>query len=641
MATVESATTHSGSIGARSEKSAVPMAATVAPSEGNQAHQLENLTGPKASTNLAASRTPERSPLVESFLNIAKSAILTNPRVCIQRAILSACETIGDLAPTFLVPTAVFSFAEKDYLTATIAAVGAISTHVAGSYARLTKKITTDSLTRALSAELESQHHLQKQGMISHLGEAGTRRMLEAQQSAIRHVEAATASLFELAGLTAGMVMTTAALLVKSPLAAGAILLSGTYYAVVEFKFAKKAAERDSQIRDAREIERRASRKLQDPTIEFSPNQLKSTAHEFTDARRAIVNIEKEAESTLSFHRTAGLPLSVVAVGIAGAAIAGLISQAAITAQSALTTALLLLKLNSSLQNLVLSLGTSATAAGRGNIYFIMKEKLASQVSNEPGGDVTEVTLHPGSRVTFDGVTVSGPTASGTTRANGATAALATSRPLLDDIHLSLETGTVTCIKGQDGSGKTRILELLCGRATPSSGCIHIDEIPLKSIHHEAADSLIKFFPSDPKALAGKSVMEVMTEYGGTPTPAQVRSALSRFGIRHFFKSVQDLHRPLGRDVSQGIPVTEGVLKKILLIASQFSKAQIVLIDDPGDELSNQQTKEYVRSLKNHAKKNNRIIVVTTRDDEVVALGDYRFKLEQGSLSQVREKKRR
>lgn len=641
MATVESANRIADGVGTRSQRGASPTTTAHQPREDTSPHRLDGLTCPQKTSKAERPHTSEKAPLIESFFNIARSAIRTNPTICIQRAVLAACETIGDLAPTFLLPTAVFSFADKDYATAGIAAFGALATHVAGSYARLTKKITTDSLTRTLSADLESQHHLQKQGMISHLGEASTRRMLEAQQGAIRHVEVATASLFELAGLTAGMVMTTAALLVKSPLAAGAILLSGAYYAAVEFKFAKKAAERDSQIRDARELERRASRKLQDPTIELSPNQLKSTANDFANARTAIVNIEKQAESTLSVHRAAGIPLSMVAVGIAGAAIAGLISQAAITAQSALTTALLLLKLNSSLQNLVLSLGTAATAAGRGNIYFTMREKLLSKVSQEPAGEITTVDLHPGSKVIFEGVTVAGPFLSGVTEKSTSASTSRQSRPLLDDIHLSLEAGTVTCIKGHDGSGKTSILDLLCGRATSSCGTIYIDDVPLKNIHHEAADRLIKFFPSDPKALSGKSVMEVMTEYGGSPTPAQVRSALSRFGIRDFFKTIQDLHRPLGRDASQGIPVTEGVLKKILLIASQFSKAQIILIDDPGDELSNQQTKEYVRSLKNHAKKSNRIVVVTTRDDEVVALGDYRFKLEHGTLSQVKERKKK
>src|SRR5437762_4332026 len=54
-----------------------------------------------------------------------------------------------------------------------------------------------------------------------------------------------------------------------------------------------------------------------------------------------------------------------------------------------------------------------------------------------------------------------------------------TSRLVLDDISLSLPAGSVVAIVGENGAGKTTLVKLLAKMYEPTSGAIHVDDLPL------------------------------------------------------------------------------------------------------------------------------------------------------------------
>ena len=54
-----------------------------------------------------------------------------------------------------------------------------------------------------------------------------------------------------------------------------------------------------------------------------------------------------------------------------------------------------------------------------------------------------------------------------------------TSRLVLDDISLSLPAGSVVAIVGENGAGKTTLVKLLAKMYEPTSGTIHVDDLPL------------------------------------------------------------------------------------------------------------------------------------------------------------------
>jgi iron complex transport system ATP-binding protein len=54
-------------------------------------------------------------------------------------------------------------------------------------------------------------------------------------------------------------------------------------------------------------------------------------------------------------------------------------------------------------------------------------------------------------------------------------------RPLVDDVSLALEPGTLTALVGPNGAGKTTLLRLLSGELTPTRGTVELDGTPLCS----------------------------------------------------------------------------------------------------------------------------------------------------------------
>ncbi len=54
-----------------------------------------------------------------------------------------------------------------------------------------------------------------------------------------------------------------------------------------------------------------------------------------------------------------------------------------------------------------------------------------------------------------------------------------TSRPVLDDVSLSLPAGSVVAIVGENGAGKTTLVKLLAKMYEPTSGSILVDDTPL------------------------------------------------------------------------------------------------------------------------------------------------------------------
>ncbi|QNI54124.1 ABC-type Mn2+/Zn2+ transport system/ ATP-binding component [Synechococcus sp. BIOS-E4-1] len=54
-------------------------------------------------------------------------------------------------------------------------------------------------------------------------------------------------------------------------------------------------------------------------------------------------------------------------------------------------------------------------------------------------------------------------------------------RVVVDDVSLTLESGTLTALVGANGTGKSTLLHLLQGRLTPSAGKVACDGMPIQS----------------------------------------------------------------------------------------------------------------------------------------------------------------
>jgi ABC-type cobalamin/Fe3+-siderophores transport system ATPase subunit len=68
-------------------------------------------------------------------------------------------------------------------------------------------------------------------------------------------------------------------------------------------------------------------------------------------------------------------------------------------------------------------------------------------------------------------------------------------RPVLHDITLSLEPGSMTVLLGPNGSGKTTLLRVLAGVIAPGAGVVRLGDVPLRSLGRAAVARHCAYLP--------------------------------------------------------------------------------------------------------------------------------------------------
>lgn len=107
-------------------------------------------------------------------------------------------------------------------------------------------------------------------------------------------------------------------------------------------------------------------------------------------------------------------------------------------------------------------------------------------------------------------------------------------RTLFENVNLQVGSGQVLRVKGPNGSGKTSLLRILCGLATPAEGEIRWNDRPIRSSREEFHRDLayIGHLPGAKDDLTALENLQVAATFAGVPADAAAcESALARFGI--------------------------------------------------------------------------------------------------------------
>jgi heme exporter protein A len=107
-------------------------------------------------------------------------------------------------------------------------------------------------------------------------------------------------------------------------------------------------------------------------------------------------------------------------------------------------------------------------------------------------------------------------------------------RPLFRKLDFALAPGQVVWLRGRNGRGKTSLLRLLAGLATPAGGAVHCGGQPLRSAGPAWRRRLV--YIGHLNALKEDlSVAESLRFFahlqGRTPTAAEITAALARLGV--------------------------------------------------------------------------------------------------------------
>ena len=166
--------------------------------------------------------------------------------------------------------------------------------------------------------------------------------------------------------------------------------------------------------------------------------------------------------------------------------------------------------------------------------------------------------------------------------------------PILTDIQISIPQKEVVLIKGASGSGKSSLLRLLAGVNLPTQGSIFVNQDNLKAIQLTHYRLHLGMSLADEVPFEG-TLRENLTFGNPTISATQIREITSIVGLNGFIKS-----QPLGLDTiiyPEGKRLSSTDTKKILLARAILKQPRVLLLEDPLDDLTPQETKQIIDYL--------------------------------------------
>ncbi len=197
------------------------------------------------------------------------------------------------------------------------------------------------------------------------------------------------------------------------------------------------------------------------------------------------------------------------------------------------------------------------------------------------------------------------------------------------DVSLELYPGTLTCILGPSGGGKSTLLHLMGGMDRVSGGQIlalgrditRMKADELAAYRRTAVGFVFQSFHLLPTLTARENV-ELPMLLAGVPAPLRRQRAealLNRFGLGD-----RALHRP--GELSGGQAQRVAVARALAL------NPPLLLADEPTGNLDSQSGHEIMALLAQVAHEDGRTVVVVTHNEEFVAYADRVVRIRDGRI---------
>ena len=190
----------------------------------------------------------------------------------------------------------------------------------------------------------------------------------------------------------------------------------------------------------------------------------------------------------------------------------------------------------------------------------------------------------------------------------------------LNNINIRLEPGKIMGIIGDNGSGKTSIINLIMGLYKPSSGKIELngnnvekDPVGYKNDIGFVYDNL-SFYPN----LKLRDYKKIVSMF-----------------YKNFDEEVYDMYFDnFNLDPEEKIKnLSKGQCEKVMISTALSHHAKLLILDEPIYRLEKSVRKELIRIFKDYIKKENGSVVISTHNvSELEEIYDHIVYLEKGKI---------
>jgi len=201
---------------------------------------------------------------------------------------------------------------------------------------------------------------------------------------------------------------------------------------------------------------------------------------------------------------------------------------------------------------------------------------------------------------------------------------------LLNNVNVEVKSGETLVIIGQNGQGKTTVLQLLMRFIEPSTGIITLGNTNINDINLSVLRRTIGLVSQD-IALCNGSIMDNIAYGYPDATKIEIETAAIKAGAHTF---INDLDHGYKTQVGEnGVLLSGGQRQRISLARALLAKPSILLLDEP-TSMIDKEGKEAFNSHITTLLKEQTVIIVT-HEQQLAAIADRVVSIVNGQLITV------
>mgnify|MGYP004595958979 FL=1 len=191
---------------------------------------------------------------------------------------------------------------------------------------------------------------------------------------------------------------------------------------------------------------------------------------------------------------------------------------------------------------------------------------------------------------------------------------------VLEDISLTLESGTIYGLKGKNGCGKTMLMRMMAGLIYPTSGTVSIDgEILHKDIATPRSIGILIENPAFLPGYTGQRNLELLAGLTGKADRTQIAKTMSRVGLDPNDKRTY-------RKYSLG-------MKQRLGIACALMECpDLILLDEPINAIDEKGVPKIWEALQEEKQRGALIVLACHDTEELTSPADQIITIEEGKI---------
>ncbi len=204
---------------------------------------------------------------------------------------------------------------------------------------------------------------------------------------------------------------------------------------------------------------------------------------------------------------------------------------------------------------------------------------------------------------------------------------------LLSDINISIESNSLVCISGSEGSGKTTFLKLMSGNYSDFDGSIILNRLPINAYNLASLRANIGVYLHT-QEIFNATLWENISMGRAEVTPESIAALSEQMGIEHLLHQ-QDMGYETYIDPT-GKKLSSTMIKKILLLRAFAHKPHLLLLEEPWMGLEENIKNTMIRFLEEQKK--SATLFVTSNEEDFAKKCDYHITLNNGKASIIKNK---